>query len=118
MNRSKIKAPLRIRLYITQIPLCLMMICLVSNRVQYGSTYLQKAIGMVLIIVWIASCYVENKSVVLKLLKSDIALLLYFSLLVRFLLMSLSDYGILNSFEYIVGRIAMYIPMLIFSYYV
>lgn len=108
---------LKLKIYSSALPFTIMMVILVSNRIQYGNTYIQKAIGMGSILLWLVSCVLENNKVLKSLLLSPIALLLYISLVVRFFMMALSEYGALNGTEYIAGRIAMYVPMLAFSYY-
>lgn len=89
---------------------------LLFGQMQY-SPFSMKVFSVSLVLLWFLIALLENPAVFEKTINNKYSLMILFSLVLRFVLLAISPYGLANSVEYVMSRIAMYMPFFAFHYY-
>ncbi len=89
---------------------------LLFGQMQYAS-FTMKVFTVGTVLLWFLVALLENPAAFEKTINNKYSLMIIFSLVIRLVLLMISPYGIANSIEYIMARIAMYMPFFAFVYY-
>lgn len=89
---------------------------LLFGQMQY-SPFMMKVFSVCLVLLWMLIALLENPAAFEKTINNKYSLLILFSLVLRFMLLLISPYGFANSVEYVMSRVAMYMPFFAFHYY-